>query len=172
MRRILGALALLAVVLVFGAACGGGPEPRPRASSPDSAEPAGASSEIAASCVEIYSPQTLAKRSFAFDGTLVSIESRTDPKLPPGEPSGSWVTFDVHEWFEGGSGETVGIWMDFLNVETSAGTITAEPGTRLLVAGEPRWGGPDPLADPIAWTCGFTQQWSEEAAAEWEAATA
>lgn len=53
----------------------------------------------------------------------------------------------------------------------SAGSMTADVGTRLLVSGEPRWGG-EPLEDPLAWTCGFTQPWSEDAAAEWEAATA
>ena len=169
--RISPAAHLLLGLMLLSSACADGPEPRARGERPDETETS-SSTEVAASCIEVYSPKTLAKRSFAFDGTLLSIESRIDPKLPSAEESGSWVTFDVHQWFEGGSGESVGIWMDFLNVETSAGTITAEPGTRLLVAGEPRWGGNDPLADPLAWTCGFTQPWSEDAAAEWEAATA
>ena len=129
------------------------------------------STETAASCVEVYSPKTLVNRSFAFDGTVASIETRNDPKLPAGERERPWVWFVVHQWYRGGSGETVGIWMDGVNIETSAGTVNAEPGMRLLVSGEPRWGG-EPLDDPLAWTCGFTQEWTEEMAAEWEAATA
>ncbi|MGZ4724548.1 MAG: hypothetical protein ACXV5U_08960 [Ilumatobacteraceae bacterium] len=45
------------------------------------------------------------------------------------------------------------------------------PGTRLLVTGEPRWGG-QPLDDPIAWGCGFTQRWSTGAANSWANALA
>ncbi len=129
------------------------------------------STSTAASCVEVYSPETLARRAFAFDGIVMSIEMRADPKLPEGQSELPWVTFEVNEWYLGGSDPTVGIWMDGLNVDTSAGTSTAEIGTRLLVAGEPRWGG-EPLEDPLAWICGFTQPWSETAAAEWKSATA
>ena len=43
-------------------------------------------------------------------------------------------------------------------------------GTRLLVSGTPRWGGA-PLADPIAWGCGFTRYYSRATAAEWSTAT-
>jgi hypothetical protein len=121
------------------------------------------------SCVEDYSPATLVERSFAFDGTVGSIELRRDPHLPPGENEVHWLTFNVNRWFRGGSASQVGVWIDALNLETSVGTIEAEPGTRLLVAGEPRWGG-EPLDDPIAWACGFTQPWTREAASEWEAA--
>ena len=39
-------------------------------------------------------------------------------------------------------------------------------GERLLVTGEPRWGG-EPLDDAIAWECGFTMPFSSEAADEW-----
>ncbi|MGH2711210.1 MAG: hypothetical protein ACRDH9_08420 [Actinomycetota bacterium] len=129
------------------------------------------STSTSALCVEVYSPETLAGRSFAFDGTVMAIETRTDPKLPAEEAEVPWVTFDVNRWYIGGSSDEIGVWVEPLNVETSNGTITAEVGTRLLVSGEPRWGG-DPLEDPLAWICGFTQPWSEEAAAEWEAATA
>jgi hypothetical protein len=99
----------------------------------------------------------------------VSIDLRTDPRLPEGENEIPWVIFEVNRWFRAGSARQIGVWIDNLNIETSAGTIEAEPGARLLVAGEPRWGG-DPLEDPIAWACGFTQRWTPEAAAEWEAA--
>ena len=63
----------------------------------------------------------------------------------------------------------VAVWIENLNIESSIGAVEAEPSTRLLVSGEPRWGG-DALDDPIAWPCGFTQPWTEEAAAEWETA--
>ena len=51
------------------------------------------------------------------------------------------------------------------DAQRSRGT-EAELGTRLLVSGEPRWGG-DALDEPIAWPCGFTRPWTEEEAAEW-----
>ena len=161
---------LLLGLVLLGTACAG-EDPPPRTQAPVETETsASTSTDTAASCVEVYSPETLANRSFAFDGTIASIETRTDPKLPADQREAPWVWFVVHQWFKGGSGETVGIWMDGVNIETSAGTVAAQEGTRLLVAGEPRWGG-KPLEDPLAWTCGFTQEWSEEAAAEWEAAT-
>jgi hypothetical protein len=121
------------------------------------------------SCIEEYSPGTLVQRSFAFDGTVASIELRSDSHLPSEDNQVHWVTFAVNRWFRGGSVSQVGVWIDSLNLETSVGTIEAEPGTRLLVAGEPRWGG-EPLQDPIAWPCGFTQPWTPGTAADWEAA--
>lgn len=120
-------------------------------------------------CVQTYSPDTLVQRSFAFDGTVLSVGLRKDAHLPEGEDKVPWVTFEVNRWFRGGSASRVGVWVDVLNTETSVGTIEAERGTRLLVAGQPRWGG-DALEDPIAWACGFTQPWTAEAAAAWEAA--
>jgi hypothetical protein len=132
---------------------------------------AGADSDNdAASCVEVYEPNTLPNRSFAFDGTVSSIEVRTDPQLPAGEQEIQWVIFDVHQWFKGGETETIGVWVENLNIETSTGTmIEVEPGTRLLVSGEPRWGGA-PLDDAIAWPCGFTRPWSEDLSSEWATA--
>lgn len=68
------------------------------------------------------------------------------------------MSFEVHRWFKGATAPEVGVWIENLNIESSVGAVEAEPGTRLLVSGEPRWGG-DPLEDPIAWPCGFTQPW-------------
>lgn len=166
MRRSVLVLAAGALVL-SAAACER--QAAPDASPEDEGQPAGLK---AASCVEQYSPDTLRNRAFAFDGTVVSIELRRDPKLQLEEEEDSripWVTFSVHRWYRGGSGDEVGVWVESLNIETSAGTIRGDPGTRLLVAGEPRWGGA-PLDDAIAWPCGFTQPYTPEAAAEWEAA--
>jgi hypothetical protein len=132
-----------------GADVRGVPEPgRPGRQSRGRGQPVG---PAGASCVEQYSPDTLRNRAFAFDGTVVSIELRSDSKLQlEGEedPRIPWVTFSVHRWDRGGSGDEVGVWVENLNIETSAGTIRGEPGTRLLVAGEPRWGGERPSTMP------------------------
>ena len=122
-------------------------------------------STSAASCVERYSTETLRNRAFAFDGTVESLETRVDPKLPT-EGSQSqeltWATFKVNQWFKGGESPGVEIWVD---PHFSEGVWPLEPGDRLLVAGEYRWG--QPPQDPIAWGCGFTQQHTPEAAAQW-----
>jgi hypothetical protein len=44
-----------------------------------------------------------------------------------------------------------------------------EEGTRMLISGEPRWGG-QPLDDAIAWSCGFTSYYEVNVADEWRAA--
>lgn len=148
--------------LVAGlASCGNGVAP----DSPAEAE----HPDDASSCVEVYGLNTLLNRSFAFDGTVLSIEVRTDPQLPAGEQEVPWVMFDVHRWFKGGQTEAVGVWIENLNIGTPSGTIEAEPGIRLLVSGEPRWGGA-PLDDAIAWPCGFTRPWSRELSSEWATA--
>jgi hypothetical protein len=154
------ALASVALVVILASCADGITSDSSTGSKPDG---------DAASCVEIYGPDTLAKRSFAFDGTVLSVEVRTDPQLPVGEQEIPWVMFHVHRWFEGGEEATVGVWVENLNIDTSVGTVQAEPGTRLLVSGEPRWGGA-PLNDAIAWPCGFTRPWSEQLSTEWAAA--
>ena len=166
MRRSVLVLMALVAVLLAGVGC--------RRTAPG--ERAEAGQPVRAPglrCVEEYSPQTLTHRAFAFDGTVESIELRRDPQLEVDEEEGGslvpWVTLSVNRWYRGGSGDDVGVWIENLNMTTSVGTIRAEPGTRLLVAGEPRWGGA-PLDDPIAWPCGFTQPYTPKAAAEWESA--
>jgi hypothetical protein len=161
-------LLLAAAVALVPAAAGCRRQAAPGGSPEGEGPPTG---PVSARCVEEYSPDTLRNRAFAFDGTVVSIELRQDPNLEVqgGEDSREpWVTFSVHHWYRGGSGDEVGVWIENLNMETSVGTITAEPGTRLLVAGEPRWGGA-PFDDAIAWACGFTQPYSPEVAAKWQA---
>ena len=72
-------------------------------------------SSFAASCVELYSTETLRHRAFAFDGIVESLETRVDPKLPA-EGSQSqelpWVTLKVNQWFKGGESPEVAIWVD------------------------------------------------------------
>lgn len=126
----------------------------------------------AASCLETFSPAGLRGRDFAFDGTVLSIERRRDPRLPPGEDEVPWVTFDVNRWYAGGQEAQVGVWIENASLSptvSSVDSIAVEEGARLLVSGEPRWGG-RPLDDPIAWSCGFTEPWTEDAAAEWNRA--
>lgn len=107
----------------------------------------------------------MARRSFAFDGTVVAIgpalSNRATPPLagqplagPPLPLAG--VTFRVNTWFRGGTGPTVTVDMQ------APATVSSDPlpaygvGTRLLVSGEPRWGGA-PLNAAIAWGRGFTR---------------
>jgi len=108
-----------------------------------------------ASCVTEFSAQTLRGRAFAFDGSVMKVGTAKDPRAPE-EDDVFNATFEVHEWFAGGSGESVTVWMQ----------RPVELGERLLVAGEPRWGGA-PLDDAIAWECGFTVAHSSEGASEW-----
>lgn len=119
----------------------------------------------ASSCVATYSPSAVAERSFAFDGTVVGIAEGTTNKPGMGDLDTVAVTFDVTEWFRGGSGPRVTVDMGRFGA--------AAVGDRLLVAGELRWGGA-PLEDAIAWQCGgggFTRDYEKEVAAQWRAAT-
>ena len=118
---------------------------------------------MAASCAFEYSPSTLAARSWAFDGTLESVGTVVDSQL--GEVASA--TFKVNRWYKGGSGDTVTVLYESGPISEFA--PEAGSGARLLVAGEPRWGG-QPLDGPVAWGCGFTQSWSQDAADTWAAA--
>jgi hypothetical protein len=121
--------------------------------------------------VEAYSPEAVAGRGFAFDGTVTEI-GPAGSNRPGVELDLSAVTFRVHTWFRGGTGDTVTVDMDSPGLVSSAGPAVPpyDVGTRLLVSGEPRWGGA-PLDDPIAWSCGFTRPYDPRTAAEWAAAT-
>lgn len=101
----------------------------------------------AASCVENYSLDTLKNREVAFDGTVASV-------------SDDEATFTVNEWFRGGSASEITLeGASTLGGITSAGpSVSMEPGTRLLVAGD---GG-------FAWSCGFTQPYDADVASQWK----
>jgi hypothetical protein len=148
---------------------------------PDAAEPSPSETSagpvtrgVEASCVESYSAEGVARRAFAFDGEVVdtgpSVTDRggeTDLGLPG-------VTFAVHEWFRGGPGDQGGqgdtVTVDFQGVDEEPSETALAAGTRLLVSGEPRWGGPA-LEAPIAWSCGFTRRYDEATAADRREAT-
>jgi hypothetical protein len=124
-----------------------------------------------ASCAFAYSPETLAERAFAFDGTVVSIgPGRTDR---PGVELGLvGTTFEVHEWYAGGSGTTVTVVMPSPGSRRSMSESPPayEIGSRLLLSGEHRWGGAT-MDDALAWGCGFTRYYDEATAATWGSAT-
>lgn len=182
-KRLLALLALLPLL----AACGG---PGGAGEADDSiAAPASASTSAvrtpkpavtrtgpledkgsAASCVEGYSPATLRNRDFAFDGTIVAIGPGGTNKPDKGGLPTASVRFKVNEWFKGGAEDTITV--DLMSPASIAGDDTPlyEEGTRLLVSGEPRWGG-QPLDDAIAWSCGgFTSYYQVQVADEWRAA--
>ncbi len=117
----------------------------------------------AESCAFEYSPETLAQRGWAFDGTLSGTGAINDSRLGS-VPS---ATFHINRWYRGGSGNEVTVQYETGVVDEFAPSVA--PGTRLLVAGEPRWGG-QPLDDAVAWGCGFTQPWTADAATAWATA--
>ena len=125
-----------------------------------------------ASCVESYSVKTIGNRAFAFDGTVTAIAPGGTNESDKGALDTVAVTFSVNEWFKGGTNETVTV--DLISPTSDiAGDETPayEEGTRLLVSGEPRWGG-QPLDDAIAWSCGgFTRYYEATVADEWRLGT-
>ena len=102
-----------------------------------------------AMCVEQYSPTTLARRAFAFDGTVAAID-------------GDRVTFTVNRAYRAAAGPSITLVATGMTgtAITSAGGPTLVVGQRYLVAGE---------AD-LVWACGFTQPWDATVAAQWAAA--
>jgi hypothetical protein len=127
-----------------------------------------------ASCAVGYAPEVVAKRAFAFDGTITRIGTGTTNKADKGALETEAVTFRVNEWWRGGTRQSVTV--DMLSPGGTSTQTNDEHGvpygvgTRLLVSGEPRWGG-QPLDDAIAWGCGFTRYYDEDTAASWRAAT-
>jgi hypothetical protein len=129
-------------------------------------------SGTAGSCVERYSPAAVANRAFAFDGTVTSIDAGTTDRPGRGALHYAAVTFSVNEWFDGGSGPTATVDMapPTAFAHSEAQRWSYEVGTRLLVSGEPRWGGA-PLDDAIGWGCGFTRYYDPTPAASWRKST-
>jgi len=154
-RRPRWAIAVVAAAVVIagaviGLAAGGDDEADDVAQPPPtSTEPISPGGQTSQMCIEVYDVATIANREMAFDGTVVAV-------------NGDDVTFEVNQWFRGGSAEetTVG-GASGLGTLTSVGEAVAlEPGTRLLVAGDQQF----------AWSCGFTQPYDADVAADWERA--
>jgi hypothetical protein len=115
------------------------------------------------SCAFEYNSESLAERSWAFDGTLVSVGDVADSQMG----SVPAATFEVTHWYRGGDSARVTVQFDMGTIGEFVPEVAT--GARLLVAGEPRWGG-QALDDPVAWGCGFTQPWSSTSARQWSAA--
>lgn len=121
-------------------------------------------------CHEEYSTEALPNRAFAFDGTVAKIIEKVDEEAHP-EVGYVDATFEVHEWFTVDGPEQVVVQMMPPGIVTSAGDADYNVGSRLLVSGEPRWGG-QPLDSPVAWSCGFTRTYDSDTASEWRDALA
>ncbi|MDP9464382.1 MAG: hypothetical protein M3P52_07145, partial [Actinomycetota bacterium] len=111
------------------------------------------------SCVESYNAETLRRRAFAFDGTIISIAHtlNEDPYVA--------VSFQVNEWFAGGGPDTITIDM-LAPLRSTLGGPEYDTGSRLLISGEPRFGGA-PLDSPNAWMCGFSRPYDTATADTW-----
>jgi hypothetical protein len=135
---------------------------------PEGQEPLGGGGTSFGMCIENYSVVALEtlkdqENMFAFDGTVTSIERRANPDVLGIDQEQGWVTFAVNQWFKGGEGAEVGVW---LSTEAIDDGTPVETGSRLLVAGEFQ-----SQDDPLAWLgCGFTQGYNADVAQDWEQA--
>jgi hypothetical protein len=124
---------------------------------------------VESSCVKEYTLGEVVNRAFAFDGTVARIAPEHQDTARSGTVP---VTFTVNEWFRGGSGSTVTVDVP-RSVSPEESTDESVPkydvGDRLLVSGEPRFGGAA-TDDAIAWGCGFTRPFEAHTAREWRQA--
>lgn len=125
----------------------------------------------AASCVESYSPEAVQDRGFALDGVVVDIGPSVSDRGNDGDLNLTGVTLEVQEWFVGGEGAEVEVDLQTIGDETAEQDLPFDVGTRLLVSGEPRWGGA-PLDSPIAWGCGFSRYHDQATATAWRESAA
>ncbi|MCK0113015.1 hypothetical protein MWU75_12770 [Ornithinimicrobium sp. F0845] len=124
----------------------------------------------AVSCVESYSPESLQDRDFAFDGVVIAMGPSVSDRADSGDLDLPGITFEVREWFAGGDADEVTVDLQGVAEGTAEADLPFQVGTRLLVSGEPRWGGA-PLDSPIAWGCGFSRYYDEETATTWREST-
>lgn len=114
------------------------PQPRAAITTPNGG--AGSGSSIG-SCVEPFNRESLARRDFAFDGTITDVVVPEDSELP------TEVTFAVDRWYKGDAGESVTLkTYERPGTVSSAGGPELSVGTRLLASGD----------DAFLWGCGFT----------------
>lgn len=124
--------------------------------------------EASGGCAFEYSPETLAERTLAFDGTVEKIDSG-------GPFAGNSVEIRVEEWFVGKpegvqefvvvnmappSDQGAGQYSDSRQAESPTYTV----GTRLLVAGE------STREELLVWGCGFTRYYEPATSDEWRRA--
>lgn len=116
-----------------------------------------------ASCVKIYSPESLKEQEFAFDGSVKSIRLPAEYQ-PEGdtEDFGS-ATFTVQTWFKGGQGAEVTLKAGVpLGAVSSVDFPELLEGARYLVSG----------VENFMHGCGFTKVHSETEAGVWKDAFA
>ncbi|MGZ5291620.1 MAG: hypothetical protein ACXWEH_04755 [Actinomycetota bacterium] len=106
------------------------------------------------SCAFEFGVETLAERSFAFDGTVVEIR---DPEAMDAPYD---VDFEVSRWFHGGDGATVTVRTYDVSGTSLAGDLGLAAGDRVLAAGD----------DDFLWGCGFSMPYSPDAEALFEQA--
>lgn len=126
----------------------------------------------ASSCAEQYAPAAVGNRAFAFDGEVVEIGPSVSNLGDGSDLDDAGVTLEVHEWFTGGDADTVTVDLQEPDSANQGGTDDGpayEVGTRLLISGEPRWGG-ERLDAPIAWGCGFSRYHDGQTADAWREA--
>ncbi|MEX2080553.1 MAG: hypothetical protein WEC33_02970 [Dehalococcoidia bacterium] len=143
-----GTAAVIAVTVVAGVLMtrGGSSTPTPADGTGDElTDPGGG---FAGMCIELYSLERLPNREWAFDGVVESIE-------------GFQATFSVNEYYKGDLGESVTLQAGPLTGVTSVGDDTVlAVGERYLISGD----------SDAAWGCGFSKPYSDDVAAEWQAA--
>ncbi len=121
-----------------------------------------------ANCVQAYDEYAIRERAFAVDATVVAIGPAR------GEDPYVEVTLRVLEAFAPPTGLDPGTEVQVSMLPPGTATVdtaTYNIGSRLLVSGEPRWGG-EPLDEPTAWACGFSRTYNTDTAAAWRAAVA
>ena len=165
MKRVAFALVAVSIVSV---ACGG-PDPvnHTDAPAPGSTAPRSPNADwlvgkaSAASCVEQFSVKSLAKRSWAFDGTVTDVVPPRDEDSEEPEDIVTHVIFRVNRWFTGGQGETfTALTYDSPGSVSSAEGVDTAIGARILASGEDRY----------LWACGFSKVYTSKNARLFEQA--
>jgi len=96
------------------------------------------------SCAFEFSPDTLAERQFAFDGTVSDIVEPEAVDAPYD------VVFEVTRWYAGGDGTTVTVKTYDVSGTSLAGDLGLAEGERILASGD----------DGFLWGCGFSMPYS------------
>lgn len=161
LRRVF-AVAAIAVVALTACSDGGAPSADPGTSGSAAADEL--SDPIVAEdgtsglgqCAFEFSPQTLAERQFAFDGTVAEI---VEPEAMDGPYA---VVFEVSRWYRGGGGATVTLQSYDVSGTSLAGDLRLQEGERILASGD----------DGMLWGCGFSMPYSDQDAGVFEQAFA
>lgn len=104
------------------------------------------------SCVEQFSLEALARRDFAFDGTVREVIPPQNPEAE-GPAAAGEVVFEVHRWYKGGAADSITLrTYELPGVITSIeGSLDLSIGSRLLASGD----------DVYLWSCGFSMPYTE-----------